>query len=346
MIKTLEIQNFRCYEQVFLENLARINVVVGENASGKTALLEALYMSLGNPALVLKLRNWRGLSVPFQITESAESHSVLWRDLFFQFDLSKEVVISIKGSQPTTRTLRFQHYRDNHIVIPVGKTDPRVVSPFRFEWYRGTHHIASVRPEFQGGNLSLTGGPEPLPGAYFSSATPIDPGETGAGFSELSKARKEGPIVDVIKNVFPFIENLAVETLNIVPVVHADIPNLQEKIPLGLVSSGVNKLVSILIAITNQAKGIIMVDEIENGLYYGIMEQVWKAMYDSCRKHQSQLFVSSHNKELLKKLYPTIKGNEEDFCLIRTERQNGVCTARVFGGTNFTSALEQGMDVR
>jgi AAA15 family ATPase/GTPase len=50
MIDRLSVQNFRCFENLELQNLSQINVMVGDNASGKTALLESLWLAGGgNP---------------------------------------------------------------------------------------------------------------------------------------------------------------------------------------------------------------------------------------------------------------------------------------------------------
>src|SRR5712691_9034679 len=42
MIESFEISNFRCFETLSLSGLSRVNVITGANASGKSALLEAL----------------------------------------------------------------------------------------------------------------------------------------------------------------------------------------------------------------------------------------------------------------------------------------------------------------
>jgi len=347
MIKSVDIQNFRCYEQLSLSNLGRVNVITGENASGKTALLEALYFSLGTPVLALKMRSWRGLG-SVQISEAVESHNALWEDLFFEFDLGNTVAISIKGTDRFTRRVKIQHNRNSQIIIPAGKrlTDIQTAPPISFEYYKQSRRISSARLTFKDGNLTLSGGPEPLPGAFYSTGNPIDAREAGTWFSSLVKARQQKPIVEKIKKIFPFIEGLSVLDLNGIQVVHADIPSLPKQIPIGLVSYGVNKLIVLLIAIITQTKGIILVDEIENGIHYSIMQDAWSALYDFCREYHVQLFVSSHSLEALRKLYPVMEGHEKDFRLIRTERKNGQCTAHLFEGINFSSALEQGMDVR
>jgi predicted ATP-dependent endonuclease of OLD family len=41
MIETARIENFKLFEQVEISGLSRVNIVVGDNTSGKTSLLEA-----------------------------------------------------------------------------------------------------------------------------------------------------------------------------------------------------------------------------------------------------------------------------------------------------------------
>jgi hypothetical protein len=69
MIKTLEIKNFRCFESVSLSDLTRVNVITGSNASGKSALLEALFLgarATGDAVLVLNTaRGWAPTINPF-----------------------------------------------------------------------------------------------------------------------------------------------------------------------------------------------------------------------------------------------------------------------------------------
>jgi recombinational DNA repair ATPase RecF len=61
MIETIKIRNFRSYDDVEIKDARRINVIVGENGSGKTALLEALFLAMGpSPEIALRTRLWRG----------------------------------------------------------------------------------------------------------------------------------------------------------------------------------------------------------------------------------------------------------------------------------------------
>ncbi len=84
MIDSLEIKNFRGIERLQLKDLRKINLIVGPNATGKTAFLESLFLASGmSPELVLRTKGWRGLA-GFGIAPQRSVYEELWRDLFFQ----------------------------------------------------------------------------------------------------------------------------------------------------------------------------------------------------------------------------------------------------------------------
>jgi predicted ATPase len=47
MISEIEIENFKCFEHLKISDCKRINVIVGDNGAGKTALLEGIFLALG-----------------------------------------------------------------------------------------------------------------------------------------------------------------------------------------------------------------------------------------------------------------------------------------------------------
>src|SRR5437870_615922 len=84
MIEELNVENFRCFETLKLEKLRRINLIVGRNAVGKTALLEALRMGSGaNPQIAVWLNQVRGIQPVFMPSMTREQFESLWNYFFF-----------------------------------------------------------------------------------------------------------------------------------------------------------------------------------------------------------------------------------------------------------------------
>ena len=360
MIDSLTVENFRCFEKLTLENLGWVNVVVGDNGAGKTSLLEAISLGMGSsPELAIKFRLLRGLGGMLAVSVLRSSYEALWRDLFYRLDQRRTIRIKLSGTAETRRSLRVSYAAEEATTtpIPLGETsvdafgsveDASVVTPITFEWKDAGGTTYAMKPVIDKRQLAVVGTPMPALAAFFSSAfaTVTPPSESATQFSELSKSLKDGPFRRVLKDVFPQISDLSVETDLGTPMLYCKVPWLPQKVPVGMVSSGIHKLMSILLGIADLSKGVVLVDELENGLYYKAMPRVWKALHRFGKAYKTQLFVSTHSKECLEAALPALQDNESDFRLIRVENQKGKRTARLFKGKDFEAAIETDTEVR
>jgi len=93
LIRSLEIDNFRCFKSLRLTDVRQFNIITGASGSGKTALLEAIFVAGGNSAeIFLRADAWRGreeLKIP-----PVEGLVPLFEDFFFQFNLENGIRIS------------------------------------------------------------------------------------------------------------------------------------------------------------------------------------------------------------------------------------------------------------
>jgi AAA15 family ATPase/GTPase len=65
LLKNLNIANFRGFDALEIEGLSKINLFIGQNNSGKTSVLEALFLLAGmsNSALPSNINGFRGLNM-------------------------------------------------------------------------------------------------------------------------------------------------------------------------------------------------------------------------------------------------------------------------------------------
>jgi len=348
MIETVEIKNFRCFDKLTLKGLKPINVIVGRNASGKTAFLEALYFALGSPALALKLRGWRGLGQQIQFNESNSSRNAVWRDLFYNFDQAKRVSIEFNGTSNIERKVEIQYDRraPQHILKDEsGSTKFGSTPPLEFKYSHNGKFLTTVRPDYHADGIKLAGSPDPLPGAFFPSGALIDPSETALNFSALSKSGDADDVISALEQLFP-ITGLSLEINSLSTMVHTRISGKIEKVPIGLVSTGVTKVLAYLVAIANNPKGVVIIDEIENGFYYDTMVSIWTTLHAFSRKYDVQLFASTHSRECLKAIEPAVSGDVDDFSLLRAVREEDRSKINSFEGRDLLSALEEEVEIR
>src|SRR5262249_30220886 len=80
MIDEVRITNFRRFALAELKSCRRINVIIGDNGMGKTALLEALFLAAGRtPEIATRVRGWRGLEGAFH-GSVRQIEDAIWRD--------------------------------------------------------------------------------------------------------------------------------------------------------------------------------------------------------------------------------------------------------------------------
>jgi len=348
MIESLTVENFRCFESVEIHDLKRINVLVGRNASGKTALLEAIFMaSAGHAEVALRMRSWRLLGQA-EIKLEREAVEALWRDMFFGFDLSKFITISIKGTPQSTQTVRVFNTQAEAVFVPIGEKTVEVdaVFPIVFERIDGEGKKVTLPVKLTGEGMSVKVGGSQVKAAFYPSGFKPDPKEAAGRFSELSKKKLETRVITTLQRVYPFIESLSVENVGGEYHIFASVAGLPEKMPVSLISEGVYKLMSVLLGIAATHHGAVLIDEIENGFYFETLPDIWKLLLEFAEEYKTQLFISTHSLEAIKALLPTLEGNEGKFTLMRTDASEGKGAVRQFTGMNFRRAIEQKIEIR
>ncbi len=111
MIRSLRLQNFRSYSDYTTELASGVNIIVGPNASGKTNLLEAVYVinrgksfRVSDKDLIKHGENWA------RIDSRADSSNRVWKleekdgkhDKSFDIDSTVVKRLTKKNQQPTT----------------------------------------------------------------------------------------------------------------------------------------------------------------------------------------------------------------------------------------------------
>ncbi len=63
MLQTLTLENYKGFTKISLENLKRVNIIAGQNNTGKTSILESIFLfyDRGAPDLFFKIMSLRGV---------------------------------------------------------------------------------------------------------------------------------------------------------------------------------------------------------------------------------------------------------------------------------------------
>lgn len=70
-------------------------------------------------------------------------------------------------------------------------------------------------------------------------------------------------------------------------------------IPLSYMGDGVNKALQLFAIVVTTPKGIVLIDEIENGLHHSSYELFLKSLYQTALNNECQLIITTHNYDIL-----------------------------------------------
>jgi len=353
MVKSLRVLNFRCFKQLELDNLGRVNVVVGRNGSGKTSLLEAVYLAAGGgPQVALRLRRWRGFGIDLRFSATKEGYESLWRDLFFNFNPESGAVIEMTGDLETTRKLSLRYSPDEETKLNIEglSVDSTLITPLTFETTDGRGTVVPSRLIVSGGEIAVRPpAAQPVQAAFFNSISLFDgPVEPASQLSALRQKNQADGLLTALKAVFPSIKSLAVEVISGSPMVCAIIPPVSLPQPLAIGSAGMTKLLHILLGIASMPAGIVLVDEIENGFYWDTLPLIWSTIQATAQEYGTQVFASTHSAECLRALEPSLAVDSGAFRLLRLTKSSDDVqpTATLIDGKSLAAAITEGFEIR
>ena len=243
MIRSVHINDFKCFRDLKLEELRRINVLVGESGSGKTAFLEGLFLAAGaSQELYFRTRNWRGFPSNFELTGASDLYDEMSNDIFHVSEdqgRGRSAYIRFSDTETGPRTLRISSRPTSDLLI--GKDDSdRAVHPILFQWKEGGRTFESTVQLTKDG-LRVRAKGRAYKATFLTPAS-LHQSQNVQRFSTLSRRSAHRPIVDAINSVFPSISDLSIEMNMGQTMLYATVAGMPAKVPLPSISSGLSNV--------------------------------------------------------------------------------------------------------
>ncbi len=354
MFKYFIAKNYRCFSSIMLDKLERVNVIAGMNNTGKTSLLEALYLHSypQNCTLPFEVNELRGVDTERRYDESFATwlfnggHAKSGLELI-SFD-EKGVQRTLQMAYGDAASMSGQFPQADKIVQGSflegdWKTDrPRIV--LRSE--EGGKEFICVGLVQWNGLLSMSS-QTPWDGpAVFLSSWKHAPDEDVKAFSELELANRQREILPSLQIIEPRLKRLSLVLAAGKPVLHADL-GFTHLVPIVVLGEGIRRLLSILSAIATAANGKVLIDEIENGLHYSVHKKVWLAIADAARRANAQIFATTHSWECIQAAHDAFKERGPyEFRYYRLDRRGNEITAKTFDERQLDTVEKSDLEVR
>lgn len=301
MIESINIKNFRGIKNLSIDNPGMINLILGNNNCGKTSLLDALFLFSGatNPRLSV-LINW--------LREYEKISDEMLRLNFYGMNPSEEIVLTGRYNNGKVRNLIISYKEENSETITeanAGNQDKHYFLNLKADISGKTYETSMTYPgksrsEATINSLKDEEYEEELKSVYISSSNPYD--NNVKLFSDLLLDKQEKALISSLRQIEPNLKDIIVANGNL----YADV-SLDKRIPIQVLGDGIRKIISILINIYQARNGgILLIDEIDNGLHYKSMPTLWRSILTMARKYDVQIFATTHNIDSIRALNNTL----------------------------------------
>ena len=80
--------------------------------------------------------------------------------------------------------------------------------------------------------------------------------------------------------------------------------------PLSLFGDALSRVADIVLKVVNKRNGLLLIDEIENGIHHENHEEFWDMLFRLCSDFNVQLFATTHSLEMIGAFKNSIIKNE------------------------------------
>jgi AAA15 family ATPase/GTPase len=362
MLKSVKIENFRGFKSFELQQLGRINLLVGENNSGKTSILEAiqLFCSQCNLEILRETMNNRSeylyddeLRREGQIGRDGE---IDIRHLFYGHEIEPGSQLSIMDNNQNKLTLSIE-------LSPSDEKIPDELQElqFRVSWTPELEDETFILPLSSNGGLPVfhirkfrTNAKDPRQKTLFITSSSLKTDQMIELFNQVVLTPDEKIIEQALNKIDSKIQRIAAvnpQRLRYSSYSRSGFVILlgdsNQRVPIGSMGDGIWRILGLALAIVSAKDGYLFVDEIDTGLHFTAMSDMWKMIWDTAKKLNVQVFATTHNSDCWKSLADIAQQEnitDDGIRIHRIERDKE--KSIIFDEDEIIIAVEENIEVR
>jgi hypothetical protein len=315
-IKSLEIRGFRTLSNLNISKIGGVNLITGKNNSGKSSVLEAIRILASGGSLktlsdILRYRE----ELLFDRTEMEES----WKftdatpvsNLFTGFPSigSGNGVFSISSkadfegffdSVSVTLGIYSRRVSDERVIyseiLPGSDLTDGEILPALAVRTANTRRIVPLNRFYRRARSDIESQSKPC--IYVDPFSSRSSNEMGALWDAIALTDLEPEIVKALQIVSKDILGVSIigggDRLGTRTAI-AKSAGFSSPVPLRTFGDGVNRLFGIILSLCTAKGGILLIDEIENGLHHSAQLEVWRTIFRLAETLKVQVFATSHS---------------------------------------------------
>lgn len=372
MLGTLKLDRFRGFDAYQLTDLTRINLLVGKNNCGKTSILEAIHLlvSGSDPLVLARLADRKG-----EVNDTDAAFGQGWEPDISHF-FSGHRVAPGTGFRLSSGD---RNGRYGQVSVMVGKStlEDRVQSPvFDDDSDQNLPLVLRIAPQFEGrrfdnlpdipiteyGTLLIPRGvrsrrpwSEILPArppVRFVAPDSLDPDHTRTMWDRVLMEERESEVIEALQILDAGLESIHFLTRagsghhSGTAGVLLGFRGSGRRAPFGSYGDGMRRLLALSISLIRTANGFLLVDGIDTGLHWTIMEDMWRLVVEAARKSSVQVFATTHSYDCIRGLASLVRSRPEFAPDVSIQKIGSLDGAVSLDAEQILVAVDQDIEVR
>lgn len=368
MVTTIELLNYRGFQHYRLAGLSRVNLLVGKNNCGKTSVLEAvdILASGGSPAVMLEIAERRGeAQFGNEVTDRsvAPRRSPVLSHFFFGhkympgasfriFTDGELGELSATVERVSLQSTLFEYEETEPVLGVRFERAPRYADkyppaiPTSVEGVVATDLMRRFRM-----NRTDVDNERPV---TFISPESMEPRSLNAMWDSVLLQGRETEVIAAmrileprLKNIF-FLSGSASMPRSVGPAgILVAVEGVEERNPLGSFGDGMRRLLALSTALIRTRGGFLLIDEVDTGLHYSVMGDMWKLITQVAEQSDVQVFATTHSLDCIQGLAWLAETTPELRDNISVQKLEPQLPESIsFNGSELAVAIGQNMEVR
>jgi len=361
VLQSFEIDQFRTFEHLRIDRLARVNLIVGRNNVGKTMLLEALrlYVDGASFASIGRLLLTRNEVAAIALASRRSAEAQLRLEALFHgrpTQLRTNDAICLRDPTTPAAALHIDQVRGGTLRVRRGAQDAELDVSDVSQWLMAPGE-ASWSPE----------APAFLPASRMAAS------HMGWLWDRVALTSREANVVNALRVIAP-VEGIALVAAPAsysegARIVMARIAHGMEPVSLASLGDGMLRVFELALATEFAASAdkpmstmlrvgsglftlaldepVLLIDEVEIGVHYSALLDVWRYLFRAARERGIQVFATTHSWDCIEAFQQAAAEEPEGSALLMRLEQKGTAhRAVLFDQDELPTVTKHHIEVR
>lgn len=287
--KRLQVEEFKKISGLNIDNLRRINLFAGPNNSGKTTILEAVYLLCHQNDIsalldLAKSRN-RATGVTPQYL-----YSLLEQSIKIRGEFNECAVSTVIGRYQDYNVEKYDDYITS--IRAEGEVDDKSA--------RMKLHLYGMNPP----NREY-GAIQHICRSIYTSPYYYQPEEMYQLYTKAIETKSSGVMVfdkvlEFVRRVDPGIKNIFLVDENGERSFRVDSERFQDRnMELSSYGEGIVRIFELALSVSNCKNGVLLIDEFETAIHYSLLVEFTRFIHELADEFNVQIFITTHSKECI-----------------------------------------------